>query len=252
MSFAIPHRRPAWRQLLLTEAKLFLREPMALFWGVLFPLVLIVVFGIAGHHPDRSLGGQSLVDVYVPVMMAFVLTVVAVQVLPSILASYREKGVLRRLSTTPIHPRMLLGADVAVLVTVIITALLVIAVVARVAFNAHLPSQGLGFVLTLALAAVAMLGLGAIVASVSSTPRIASAIGTLLFFPMMFFAGLWVPRQTMPSGLLHVSDYTPLGAATAAIQDTMHGHWPGTAHLGVLAAYAVVLSLAAVRLFRWE
>ena len=252
MSFAIPDRRPAWRQLLLTEAKLFLREPMALFWGVVFPLVLIVVFGIAGHHPDRKLGGQSLVDVYVPVMMAFVLTVVAVQVLPSILASYREKGVLRRLSTTPIHPRLLLGADVAVLVTVIVTALLVIAVVARVAFNAHLPSQGLGFVLTLALAAVAMLGLGAVVASVSGTPRMANAIGTLLFFPMMFFAGLWVPRQTMPSALLHVSDYTPLGAATAAIQDTMHGQWPGVAHLGVLAVYALVLSLAASRLFRWE
>ena len=194
MSFAIPARRPAWRQLLLTEAKLFLREPMALFWGVLFPLVLIVVFGIAGHHPDRKLGGQSLVDVYVPVMMAFVLTVSAVQVLPSVLASYREKGVLRRLSTTPIHPRLLLGADVAVLVTVIVTALLVIAVVAHVAFNAHLPSQGLGFVLTLALAAAAMLGLGAVVASISGTPRIANAIGTLLFFPMMFFAGLWVPR----------------------------------------------------------
>jgi ABC-2 type transport system permease protein len=252
MSFAIPDRRPAWRQLLLTEAKLFLREPMALFWGVLFPLVLIVVFGIAGHHPDRKLGGQSLVDVYVPVMMAFVLTVVAVQVLPSILASYREKGVLRRLSTTPIHPRLLLGADVAVLVAVIVTALLVIAVVARVAFNAQLPSQGLGFVLTLALAAMAMLGLGAVVASVSSTPRIANAIGTLLFFPMMFFAGLWVPRQTMPSALLHVSDYTPLGAATAAIQDTMHGHWPGMAHLGVLAVYALVLSFAASRLFRWD
>ena len=252
MSFAIPHRRPAWRQLLLTEAKLFLREPMALFWGVLFPLVLIVAFGIAGHHADRKLGGQSLVDVYVPVMMAFVLTVVAVQVLPSILSSYREKGVLRRLSTTPIHPRLLLGADVAVLVTVIVTALLVIAVVARVAFNVHLPSQGLGFVLTLALAAVAMLGLGAVVASISGTPRIANAIGTLLFFPMMFFAGLWVPRQTMPSALLHVSDYTPLGAATAAIQDTMHGHWPGVAHFGVLAVYALVLSLAASRLFRWE
>jgi len=69
---------------------------------------------------------------------------------------------------------------------------------------------------------------------------------------MMFFAGLWVPRQTMPSALLHVSDYTPLGAATAAIQDTMHGQWPGVAHLGVLAVYALVLSLAASRLFRWE
>ena len=66
------------------------REPMALFWGVLFPLVLIVVFGVTGGYPEGKLGGQSLVDVYVPVMMVFVLTVVAAQVLPAILASYRD------------------------------------------------------------------------------------------------------------------------------------------------------------------
>ena len=160
MPVTVSFRSAAWRRLLATETKLFLREPMALFWGVLFPLVLIVVFGVTGGYPEGKLGGQSLVDVYVPVMMVFVLTVVAAQVLPAILASYREKGVLRRMSTTPIQPVLLLGADVAVLVTVIVTALLVIAIVARLAFNVHLPTQGFGFVITLALAAVAMLGVG--------------------------------------------------------------------------------------------
>ena len=56
----------------------------------------------------------------------------------------------------------------------------------------------------------------------------------------------------MSSTLRHVSDFTPLGAATAAIQDTMHGHWPGLARLAVLAIYPVGLRLAASRLFRWE
>jgi ABC-2 type transport system permease protein len=65
-----------------------------------------------------------------------------------------------------------------------------LAIVARLAFNVHPPTQGFGFVITLALAAVVMLGLGAVVALISNTPRIANAIATLLFFPTMFFAGL--------------------------------------------------------------
>jgi ABC-2 type transport system permease protein len=128
----------------------------------------------------------------------------------------------------------------------------VIGIVARLGWGVSLPSQEFGFALTLALTAGSMLALGALVASIAPTMRIAQGLGTLLFFPMMFFAGLWVPRQQMSSGLRHVSDLSPLGAATAAIQETMHDHWPQLSHLGVLAAYAIVFSLAASRLFRWE
>ncbi len=247
-------RRPAKarRRLLRTEAKLLLREPILIFWAVAFPLILTIAMGVAGDRHDKALGGLSLVDVYVPVSMAMVITILAVTAMPAILASYREKGVLRRMSTTPMRPAALLGADAAVNVSMMVVAIAVIAIVARLAFGVHLPAQGFGFVLTLVLTAGAMLSLGALVASVASTTRIAQGLGTLLFFPMMFFAGLWVPQQQMSSGLRHVSELTPLGAATAAIQDTMHGHWPGLAHIAVLAGYAIVLSLAASRLFRWE
>jgi ABC-2 type transport system permease protein len=242
----------AWRRLLATEAKLFLREPTAIFWGVFFPLILTVAMGLAGDRHDKQLGGLSLVDVYVPVAMAMVIAILSAQMLPMILASYREKGILRRMSTTPVRPLALLGADVTVNVLVVLCAIAVIAIVARLAWGVSLPSQGFGFALALGLTAVAMLALGALVASVAPTTRIAQGIGTLLFFPMMFFAGLWIPRQQMSTDLRHVSDFTPLGAATAAIQDTMHGHWPGLSHLAVLAVYAIGLSLAASRLFRWE
>jgi hypothetical protein len=124
-----------------------MREPAALFWGIAFPLLLTVIFGIAtsSQKPDHKLGGMRVVDAYVPVMMAFVLTVLALQALPSALASYREKGVLRRMSTTPVPPSLLLGADVIVSATVIVFALAMIAVIARVAFNVALPTQAVGF-----------------------------------------------------------------------------------------------------------
>ena len=78
--------RTPFRRLFVTEAKLFLREPVALFWGLAFPLVLIVVFGAATQHKhEADLGGLRLVDVYVPVLMAFVLTMLAIQAFPSAL-----------------------------------------------------------------------------------------------------------------------------------------------------------------------
>ncbi len=120
------------------------------------------------------------------------------------------------------------------------------------AFNVSLPSRSSGFLLALVLGAVAMLALGGTVAALAANERIAQIIGTLLFFPMMFFAGLWVPQQQMGAGLREVSHYTPLGALVAALGDTMHGSWPALAHLAVLAAYAAIFGVAAARLFRWE
>ena len=239
-------------RLLSTEAKLMLREPALVFWGVAFPVVLTVVFGLAGEKHDKSLGGLSLVDVYVPVMMVFSMAILAVSAIPATLATYRENGVLRRLSTTPLRAQALLGADFAVAAGLIGVAMALVVIVAKVAFGVRLPTEVLGWFVTLILSGAALLALGAFIASVASSARVATAVGTILFFPMMFFAGLWVPLQQMGSTLRDISHYTPLGAAVPAIQQTMQGNWPSPSHLIVLAAYALTALLLAVRLFRWE
>jgi ABC-2 type transport system permease protein len=246
--------RHSFRTLLRTEGKMFLREPGAVFWGLVFPLVLTIVFGIAtkNNHPDAKLGGLRVVDVYVPVMMSFVLTILAVNALPAALASYREKGVLRRMSTTPMAASRLLAADVLIEAGVAVFAMVLIAVVSKLAFSVNLPTEFGGFLVAMLLGGVAMLSLGALIGAVAASTRVAQALGTLLFFPMMFFAGLWVPRAQMGHTLRTVSDYTPLGALVGAVQDTMAGNFPHTMHLVVLAGYAVVLSVTAARLFRWE
>jgi ABC-2 type transport system permease protein len=56
----------------------------------------------------------------------------------------------------------------------------------------------------------------------------------------------------MPASLLRISDFTPLGAAVQAMQDSMGGSWPHPSGLAVLAGYAVVFTVAAARFFRWD
>jgi ABC-type branched-subunit amino acid transport system ATPase component len=80
-------------------------------------------------------------------------------------------------------------------------------------YGVFLPRQLAGFVIAALLAAAALLAVGLFIAAVAPGGRAAQAIGTLTFFPMMFFAGLWLPIPQMPSLLRHISHATPLGAA---------------------------------------
>jgi ABC-type multidrug transport system permease subunit len=56
---------------------------------------------------------------------------------------------------------------------------------------------------------------------------------------------LWLPRALMPGVLQGISNYTPLGAAVGAIQDSMLQGFPPAAPLLVLAAYALVFGFLA-------
>ena len=63
---------------------------------------------------------------------------------------------------------------------------------------------------------------------------------------------LWLPRAIMPAVLQDISNYTPLGAAVEAIQDSVQTGFPPAAPLLVLAGYTLVFAFLAHRFFRWE
>jgi ABC-2 type transport system permease protein len=241
-------------KLTLTELKLFLREPTAVFFAVIFPPLLLWVLGIIPgfREPSEDLGGQRVVDLYVPIMIAFVLAMLAISVVPTFLATYREKGILRRLSTTPVRPRSVLLAQLVMGVGMALVAVTLVLGVGVVAFDTAMPGQPLGYLVALVLAAAATFAVGMLIAAVAPSGKVASGIGSILFFPMMFLAGLYFPREAMPDVLRRIGDFTPLGAGVQALQDATTGTWPQPLHLAVLAAIAFAASLFAAKLFRWE
>ncbi|MFI0964840.1 ABC transporter permease [Streptomyces sp. NPDC021080] len=239
---------------LRTEIRLFRREPGALFWILLFPTLLLVILGsipsFRQHQAD--LGGLRTIDVYVPVAVLLGLIVGGLQSMPQTLTGYRERGILRRMATTPVRPGALLSAQTAVYGGAALASALLVLAVGRLAFGVRLPRQPLGYLLALLAAVLVALALGSVVSALSRTTKIAGAIGSAVFFPSMFCAGVWLPVQSMPHLMARIVGFTPFGAAAQALNQAAAGHWPGWGHLGVLAVWILLLTGAAVRWFRWE
>jgi ABC-2 type transport system permease protein len=246
-------RGSALGRLTITEMKLLTRERVSLI-RMAVPLILLILFGLIPFYtqPRKYLDGYTLLDAYVPILIAFSLAMISLTSLPMVLAGYREKGILRRMQTTPAGPARVLAAQLAANLAVVAVMVTLILAVARLGYGVFWPRQVAGFVVAALLAAAALMAIGLFIAAAAATSRAAQAIGMILLYPLLFFAGLFWPIPTMPSALRHLSHATPLGAAVQALQDAWLGHWPHPLQLLTLAAYAVVFGVAAARLFRWE
>jgi ABC-2 type transport system permease protein len=242
-----------WK-LAVSELRLLLREPLVAFFAVIFPTLLVIILGSIPAFRERSpdLGGLRVIDLYVPITLALILAMLGLQMTPAVLATYREKGVLRRLATTPAPPVALLGAQLAVSLIIAVSSATLVLLVGRFAFAVAMPENLLAYVLAFLLAAAAVFAVGLFIAAVAPGGTAANAIGTLLFFPSMFFAGLWAPREVMPAVIQRIGDFTPLGAGERALHEAALGSWPALVSLTVLVAYVVGFGAAAAKLFRWD
>jgi ABC-2 type transport system permease protein len=193
-----------------------------------------------------------LVDV--PVFAAILIALNAVLSLVSIIAIYREGGILKRLRATPLRPATILTAHVLVkLILTAVTLTLTILAGKRyypIGADVHL----LAFGVALLIATWSILSVGFLIASIVPTARFAQPIGAALLYPMLGLSGLFVPLSIMPGWMVSVSKVLPLTYAVSLLRGT----WSGDSfalHLGDIGALVIVFVVCVAissRVFRWE
>lgn len=235
------------------ELRLLAREPAPVIWAVLLPLAAAVVTALIPPvtTPRPALGGMSFAQVYQPVLVLFTSSVLALQVMPTLVTQYRELGVLRRLRTTPVPAWQLLGAIVTIVLglSMVMTVLLV---GLPAVLGLPLPANSAAFALTSLLAALSFVAIGALLCGVAKNSRVGAGIGGFVATCMWFAAGMWIPRALFPPVLATISDLTPGGAAAKGMLRAMAGDWPDAVSLVVLALWSVVGFAVAARTFRFE
>lgn len=246
-------------QLIAVETKLFLRDAGGVFFVLLFPAVLFVGMGLAipgmreaiTDLPEPWLGLRAI-DIFMPVMLCVAAATAGLTTVPAYLANYRETGVLRRMSATPMRPQGVLLAQGLVQLLGVLVGSAVALVVGALVFDAVMPQRPLLALVTFVLAVASMFAIGVLIGGLASKGSSASGLGMLLYFPMLFFAGLWTPGPMMPDVVARIATYTPLGAASQA----MNAAWFDTGmpwlQLAVLTGWSVVVFLVASRTFTWE
>lgn len=235
-----------------TEFRLWRREAANPLLGIVLPPALVLGLGAipALREPAETFGGQRFIDYFIPGLLAVSLAVLGLQTLPTTLASYREKGILRRFSASPMRPASVLLVQMAInLVSAAVGAALMV-VVAVVVFDVPAPRHPAAFGLTFVVGTAAVFAIGLVIAAVARTAKAAGGIGVVAFMLTLFFAGVYLPKFLLPEVIVRIGDYVPPGIG--ALQAAWTGDGPAWLQLVVLAAVAAVATVTAVRVFRWE
>jgi ABC-2 type transport system permease protein len=242
----------ALKKLTIVEARLLRRDLGTSLAAVVLPTLLLVILGAipALRRPDNTFGGQRFIDVFCPSLVVITIAVLGLNGLPIRLATYRENGVLRRMSTTPVHPANLLAAQLLVNLAALVVSVAVLIAVGSLGFDVPVPRHPLGFVAAFGLGAAALFSVGLLVAAIAPTARAGAGMAVPLYLLAMFFGGVYLPRFLLPDLLVRIGDYTPPGVQ--AMQDAWIGAGPNPLQLGVMAVTAAAVGTVAAKVFRWE
>jgi ABC-2 type transport system permease protein len=246
--------RSFWK-LTLAEIKLYFRFPIMAFFTLLVPPMLLILFGsIFGNDPNPAYGGYGTVDAMVPSFTALIICMGALLSLPITLANYRERGILRRYRATPVHPAVILTAQWVVQFLMTLAGMGLLILLGIGIYHMRFDGNAFSMLAAFLLSCLSFFALGMLLAGLLPSVRLASIVGNVLLYPMIYLSGSTIPMEIMPSGVRNVAKFIPLTYVVNLLQglwkgETWSQHFPEVVVLGIML---VVCSAVAVKVFRWE
>ena len=238
-------------------ALIHLRNRMVLFWNLLFPVMMLILYGtVFTPNATGAPADFNFINWVLPGVLVFNALAFGLLTSSSVMMNMRELGVLRRLQATPMPAGHIVGAYLLVNVTIVLLQSLVIILVAVLFFDATITAPGLLLALPMLLVGIiTFVALGQVVSGVAQTAGMALIIGQVAYWALLFVTDMIMPLDVMPPWIQRVGVYLPSYAVVQLVRPPLlEGALDPNLGRNLLLAvvYIVAAGFVAARLFRWS
>ena len=217
-------------------------RPGTVLVGLLFPVLVLLMFGALFGGAIQTSGGGDYLDFLVPGMFAMTMLFGLESTMVAVSAD-AAKGVTDRFRSLPMHgAAVVLGRCVADLLNSVLGLAVMVAAGLALGWRWHHGlASALAAVGLLVLLRFALLWVGIYLGLVVRGPESVTAV-QILVWPVLFLSSAFVDTATMPGWLGAVADWNPLAATAVAVRD-LFGN-PGAHGDTWVADHAAVMALA--------
>lgn len=197
----------------------------------------------------------SVIQFVTPGLLGWAVAMSAAFGAAATLQGWRQSKLLRRLQLAPVGTGTIVGARVAVTLLISLGQLAIFLGLGAAAFGLQLTGSWWMAVPLVVVGTLCFMAIGLLAGALAKTTEGAVNLANFLVLPMAFLSGSFFPLDGAPAWLQRLSDLLPLKHLNTGMLDVMvRDEGPGAAvvPLLVLAGFAVVVTLLAARLFRWE
>lgn len=228
------------------ELRALLREPVSIFFMVVLPIILTIVFGGAFGKEVTQYGPDVLgIDTVVPINIVFLLANAGLMGIPITILELKEQGVLKRYSTYPIKLETYFSSLIMTFSLVSIASTLLFVSISFLMYNA---SYYMSFIETILFIVIYLLviyifyGIGFFLALFIKSARTASLVSSGFFMALLFTSGVVMPLDSLPDYVQQIAKVFPMSHSIEVIQML----WIGQLDLhesGSSLIYLVVISI---------
>lgn len=236
--------------------KMMLRSRGVIF-AVLAAAVQVVVLGLM---KDLSFGfGDQTLSFFDYVLPGFAVFLVVYQlqdIMVAVAASYKARGILRRLAVTPVSPQLVVATQMLSFVGLgVLAAFVILALGKLIGASLAITANLLWLIPLVALVVLTALAIAFVIAGLTPNPQTAANVGATISFLLFGFTGVMLPIEALPGALPaivpYVVPYTSLIEAIRGIALTGEGITAYGKHVLVGLVWLVVAFTAAAFAYRF-
>jgi ABC-2 type transport system permease protein len=237
----------------------FWRIPAALFFTILLPLIMLVLFNAIFGNGDveTPAGLWRTSQFYTGGLAAFTAVSATYTNLANMVPIRREEGVLKRWRGTPLQTGTYVAGFVGSALVLAAIGTTVMLAVGVLFYDLQIDAAKLpAMIVTFLVGVCSFAALGMAVAALVQSASSAAAVANATILPLSFVSNIFIPLENAPRWLETVGDVFPLKPFALSFQDTLNPlvDAPGFdwGRLGFVALWGVAGALLAVKRFTWE